>query len=58
MKLVLLPIWLIHRWQRDIRDLYLKDADWNIIIPGLNDRTTDEEIAFADLLNEKVSKPE
>lgn len=36
----------------DIRDLYLKDADWNIIIPGLNDRTTDEEIAFADLLNE------
>lgn len=36
----------------DIRDLYLKDADWNIIIPGLNDRTTDEEIAFSDLLNE------
>lgn len=36
----------------DIRDLYLKDADWNIIIPGLNDRTTDEEIEFADLLNE------
>lgn len=36
----------------EIRDLYLKDADWNIIIPGLNDRTTDDEIAFADLLNE------
>ncbi len=36
----------------DIRDLYLKDADWNFIIPGLNDRTTDNEIAFADLLNE------
>ncbi len=36
----------------DIRDLYLKDADWNIIIPGLNDRTTNEEIEFADLLNE------
>lgn len=36
----------------DIRDLYLKDADWNIIIPGLNDRTTSEEIEFADLLNE------
>ena len=36
----------------DIRDLYLKDADWNIIIPGLNDRTTKEEIEFADLLNE------
>ena len=36
----------------DIRDLYLKDADWNFIIPGLNDRTTDNEVAFADLLNE------
>lgn len=36
----------------EIRDLYLKDADWNIIIPGLNDRSTEEEIAFADLLNE------
>lgn len=36
----------------EIRDLYLKDADWNIIIPGLNDRTTDNEIAFADLLKE------
>lgn len=36
----------------EIRDLYLKDADWNIIIPGLNDRTTDDEVAFADLINE------
>lgn len=36
----------------EIRDLYLKDADWNIIIPGLNDRTTSDEIAFTDLLNE------
>lgn len=36
----------------DIHDLYIKDADWNVIIPGLNDRTTDEEIAFADLLKE------
>lgn len=36
----------------EIRDLYLKDADWNIIIPGLNDRTTEEQRAFAELLND------
>lgn len=36
----------------DIRDLYLKDADWNFIIPGLNDRATDEQKAFAELLKE------
>lgn len=35
----------------EIRDLYLKDADWNIIIPGLNDRTTEEQRAFTELLN-------
>ena len=35
----------------DIRDLYLKDADWNIIIPGLNDRSTNEQREFAALLN-------
>ena len=36
----------------DIRDLYLKDADWNFIIPGLNDKATDEQKAFAELLKE------
>lgn len=36
----------------DIRDLYLKDADWNIIIPGLNDKSTNEQREFAKLLNE------
>ena len=36
----------------DIRDLYLKDADWNIIIPGLNDRSTNEQREFATLLND------
>ena len=36
----------------DIRDLYLKDADWNIIIPGLNDRSTNEQREFAALLND------
>lgn len=36
----------------DIRDLYLKDADWNIIIPGLNDKSTDEQRKFAELLKE------
>lgn len=36
----------------DIRDLYLKDADWNFIIPGLNDKTTQEQKDFADLLNQ------
>lgn len=36
----------------DIRDLYLKDADWNIIIPGLNDRSTDEQRKFAELLKD------
>ena len=36
----------------DIKDLYLKDADWNVIIPGLNDNTTGEEVAFAELLND------
>lgn len=36
----------------EIRDLYLKDADWNIIIPGLNDKTTAEEKDFSDLLKD------
>lgn len=36
----------------EIKDLYLKDADWNIIIPGLNDKTTDTEVAFTELVNE------
>lgn len=36
----------------EIRDLYLKDADWNIIIPGLNDKTTQEQKLFADLLDD------
>lgn len=36
----------------EIRDLYLKDADWNIIIPGLNDRTTQEQQAFDELLSD------
>lgn len=36
----------------EIRDLYLKDADWNIIIPGLNDRTTREQQDFAEFLND------
>lgn len=36
----------------DIRDLYLKDADWNIIIPGLNDRSTNEQREFSALLND------
>ncbi|MBR5069420.1 MAG: DEAD/DEAH box helicase family protein [Bacteroidales bacterium] len=36
----------------DIRDLYLKDADWNIIIPGLNDKSTNEQREFAALLND------
>lgn len=36
----------------DIRDLYLKDADWNFIIPGLNDKSTQEQKDFADLLNQ------
>ena len=36
----------------DIRDLYLKDADWNIIIPGLNDKSTDEQRKFAELLKD------
>lgn len=35
----------------DIRDLYLKDADWNVIIPGLNDKSTKEQQDFAELLN-------
>lgn len=36
----------------EIRDLYLKDADWNIIIPGLNDKATKEQRNFTDLLKE------
>lgn len=36
----------------DIRDLYLKDADWNVIIPGLNDKSTKEQQDFAELLNQ------
>lgn len=36
----------------EIRDLYLKDADWNIIIPGLNDRSTKEQRDFTELLND------
>ncbi|MBQ0090758.1 MAG: DEAD/DEAH box helicase family protein [Prevotellaceae bacterium] len=36
----------------DIRELYLKDADWNYIIPGLNDKSTQEQKDFADLLNQ------
>lgn len=36
----------------EIRDLYLKDADWNIIIPGLNDKATKEQRDFSELLNE------
>lgn len=36
----------------EIRDLYLKDADWNVIIPGLNDKTTREQQDFAELLND------
>lgn len=34
----------------EIRDLYLKDADWNLIIPGLNDKATEEQRAFSDLM--------
>lgn len=36
----------------DIRDLYLKDADWNFIIPGLNDKSTQEQKDFSELLNQ------
>ena len=36
----------------EIRDLYLKDADWNVIIPGLNDKSTKEQQDFAELLNQ------
>ena len=36
----------------DIRDLYLKDADWNVIIPGLNDKSTKEQQDFAELLDQ------
>ena len=36
----------------EIRDLYLKDADWNVIIPGLNDRSTKEQQDFSELLND------
>lgn len=36
----------------EIRDLYLKDADWNIIIPGLNDKATKAQRDFSDLLKE------
>lgn len=36
----------------DIRDLYLKDADWNIIIPGLNDKATKDQRDFSELLKE------
>lgn len=36
----------------EIRDLYLKDADWNVIIPGLNDRSTNEQKEFSALLDD------
>lgn len=36
----------------DVRNLYLKDADWNFIIPGLNDKATEEQQAFTELLND------
>lgn len=34
----------------ELRDLYLKDSDWNILLPQISDQATQEELNFSKLL--------
>lgn len=36
----------------ELRDLYLKDSDWNVLLPQISDQATQEEIDFNRMLSE------
>ena len=37
--------------KKELEDMYSQDADWNILLPELNDQLTEEEIDFSNYIS-------